>query len=234
MVTVALIGADGAGKTTVARTLAASREIPIKYLYMGVNAAASNHMLPTTRAVRALRRALGRANDQGGPPDPERERRRPRTGARGFVSGAKSGLVLANRLCEECYRAALAWYFERRGFVVLFDRHFYADYLAHDVARAREELSFARRIHGKLLARLPRPDCVIVLDAPASVLHARKPEGTPELLERRRREYLELCSELESYAVVDASQAQGEVVREVLGIIQGLRARDARRPEGAR
>ena len=50
MVTVALIGADGAGKTSVARALERSRDLPIKYLYMGINTEASNHMLPTTRA----------------------------------------------------------------------------------------------------------------------------------------------------------------------------------------
>ena len=40
MVTVALIGADGAGKTTVGRRLEEGGEVRIKYLYMGINAAA--------------------------------------------------------------------------------------------------------------------------------------------------------------------------------------------------
>ncbi len=232
MVTVALIGADGAGKTTVARTLERSQEVPIKYLYMGINAEASNHMLPTTRALRALKHALGRASDQGGPPDPERERARSKKGVRGAVSGFKSGLVLANRLCEEWYRAALARYWERRGYVVLFDRHFYADYHAHDVRRRTAELSLARRIHGRLLAKLPRPDCVILLDAPASVLFARKREGSPELLERRRAEYFALLSELDNCAVVDAARPAGEVVGQVLEIIRTLRGRDGARRAG--
>ncbi|MGH3091699.1 MAG: hypothetical protein ACRDOG_05135, partial [Gaiellaceae bacterium] len=54
--TVALIGPDGAGKTTVARRLEGSLEGPVKYLYMGVNPDASNHLLPTTRLAHALKR----------------------------------------------------------------------------------------------------------------------------------------------------------------------------------
>ncbi len=224
MVTVALIGADGAGKTTIARAVEHSGELPVKYLYMGINSAASNHMLPTTRLLRALRRALGVQREQGGPPDPAR---RDAGRRKGVLHATKSALGLLNRLGEEWYRAFLAWCYELRGYTVLFDRHFYADYHAHDI-RSDAELSLARRIHGKLLRRLPRPDCVIVLDAPAAVLWARKPEGTPELLERRRQEYLELRSEVENCAVVDASQPREEVVRAVLGIIRGLQ-----RPESA-
>jgi thymidylate kinase len=233
MVTVALIGADGAGKTTVARRLASSDELAVRYLYMGINSEASNHMLPTTRLARALKRALGRSGGEGGPPDPERARRRAQEkGLRRFLSELKSGLVLANLLGEEWYRSLLARHYERRGFVVLFDRHFYADYHAHDVSG--EGRTLARRLHGKLLALLPRPDQVIVLDAPADVLFARKPEGTPELLERRRQEYLELRSQLGNCSVVDASQDQEQVVREVLAIIRRLRARQEDEQRGGR
>jgi thymidylate kinase len=223
MVTVALIGADGAGKTTLARSLEATGELPVKYLYMGVNGEASNHMLPTTRALRALKRVLGRGGDEGGPPDPERVLARRRKGLRGALAELKSAARLANQLCEEWYRVALARRYERRGYLVLFDRHFFADYWAHDVA-AHRELSLARRLHGRLLARLPRPDCTIVLDAPPEVLYARKPEGTLERLARRRQEYLDLHAQLERCSVVDASRPPQEVREQVLGILRSLRA----------
>ena len=42
MTTVALVGPDGAGKTTVARRLEGALEIPVRYLYMGVSADSSN------------------------------------------------------------------------------------------------------------------------------------------------------------------------------------------------
>src|SRR5206468_11488099 len=53
--TVALIGPDGAGKTTVSRRIEQSLPVPVKYIYMGVNTDASNVMLPTTRAIHALK-----------------------------------------------------------------------------------------------------------------------------------------------------------------------------------
>ena len=38
----------------------------------------------------------------------------------------------------------------------------------------------------------PKPDLVICLDAPGEVLFSRKAEGTIELLEQRRQEYLQV------------------------------------------
>lgn len=228
MVTVALIGADGAGKTTLARALERSVGLRIKYLYMGVSTQSSNHMLPTTRALRALKRALGRRADEGGPPDPEKkERARPKRGLRRLAHEAKSSLALANRLAEEWYRVRIARRYERAGYIVLFDRHFFADYWAHDVAAANR--SVMQRLHGRFLSRLPPPDCTILLDAPAAVLFARKGEGTLELLERRRQEYLDLRRALGNCALVDASRPQSEVEAEVLAILRGLEERDEAR-----
>lgn len=222
MVTVALIGADGAGKTSVARALEGSGELPVKYLYMGISGEASNHMLPTTRALRAVKRALGRGGNEGGPPDPARNDRKSRGGLGALAREAKTTLLLLNQVCEEWYRVALARRFERRGYVVVFDRHFFADYWAHDVVPAGQERSLARRVHGRLLARMPRPDCTILLDAPAAVLFARKAEGTLELVERRRQEYLDMRAQLEHCALVDASKPAREVQAEVLAILRGL------------
>ena len=68
MTTVALIGPDGAGKTTVARKLADVLPVPVRYLYMGVSTDSSNVMLPTTRITRRVKRALGAPPDTAGPP----------------------------------------------------------------------------------------------------------------------------------------------------------------------
>jgi len=226
MVTVALIGADGAGKTTLARALEGAPELRIKYVYMGVSTEASNHMLPTTRALRFVKRLLGKAPAEGGPPDPEKKRARAKRGLKRVAHEAKASLALLNRMGEEWYRARLARRFERQGFVVLFDRHFFADYWAHDVAAA--ERSFTQRLHARFLARLPQPDCTILLDAPAEVLFARKAEGSLERVAARRDEYLALQRALGNCRVVDAARPLSEVRGEVLGILRGL----STRPQG--
>jgi thymidylate kinase len=219
MFSVALIGADGAGKTTVARRLEAEQDLPIRYLYMGVSKSSSNRMLPTTRLLWALKRVTGRARNEGGPPDPAR-RRPPARGWRRLLASGKGALVLVNRLAEEWYRLLLAALYRRRGYIVLFDRHFYTDYYAHDIAGHGRQ-SLWRRIHGLVLSRLyPKPDLLILLDAPAPVLYARKQEGSVELLERRRAEYWQLQKEVPHFCVVDATQPQEVVIREVSNLIR--------------
>jgi ABC-type branched-subunit amino acid transport system ATPase component len=54
MFTVALIGPDGAGKTTIGRRIEHTLPLPVKYVYMGVNLDSSNHMLPTTRLLKSI------------------------------------------------------------------------------------------------------------------------------------------------------------------------------------
>jgi thymidylate kinase len=221
--TVALIGPDGAGKTTVARRL--ERELPfrIEYVYMGINPDSSNYLLPTTRALHAFRRRRGAKPDTAGPRDSRQpDKPRPRDPLRRGLRSARSFLRLGNRLAEEWHRALVASRGRRRGAVVVFDRHFFADYHAYDVA-ARPHRSASRRLHGFVLSRLyPRPDLVIYLDAPAEILLKRKGEGTLDSLERRRREYLELGHVLQGFSVVDASRPLETVTREVADTIEAF------------
>lgn len=214
--TVALIGPDGAGKTTISRRL--EQMMPrIQYLYMGDNAAASNVALPTTRWIHAMKRAQGTVT--GGPPDSER-RGAPARGVRGMLRNARSLVGAGNRLAEEWYRQMLAWYYLLRGRIVLFDRHFYSDYFAHDIASNNGDRSMGRRVHGFVLRCVyPKPDLVILLDAPAEVLWARKSEGRFEALVRRREEYLQLRTIVPDIRVVDATQPLDAVVHEISRLI---------------
>lgn len=224
MFTVALIGPDGAGKTTIARRL--EREMPddIKYLYMGVNVEASNLALPTTRLLQAVKRRMGRQSEMGGPPDPARKKPRPKGVLKRTVSGLKGLLRLLNRIGEEWFRQVVAWYYLRRGYIVLFDRHFFSDYYAHDIQTRDVGRPLTSRIHGLILDRFyPKPDLLVLLDAPAELLFARKGEGTLALLEGRRQEYLQLQDKIEHFAIVDASQDEDTVAEQVEALIEGFR-----------
>jgi thymidylate kinase len=226
--TVALIGPDGAGKTTLARRLEQELPMPARYLYMGVSADSSDRMLPTTRLAHALKRRRGAAPDTAGPPDPaDVQKPKPKGAVKRAKRSIRSALRLANQLAEESYRNALASRHLRRGSVVLFDRHYFADYYAYDIANdARRPLS--RRVHGWALQRVyPRPDLVLYLDAPAEVLLARKGEGTLESLERRRGDYLELARVTENFEVVDAARPLDDVAGELVALISGFSAQRA-------
>lgn len=218
--TVALIGPDGAGKTTVSRRLAEMLPLPVKTIYMGVSADSSNHLLPTTRLLRALRRACGAKPDTAGPRDPEQVKTRPKGLVRRVAKEAKSILSLVQRLSEESFRQVLAEYYQWRGHIVLFDRHFFSDYYRYDIAAKSEYRPLGRRLHGLFLEHVyPKPDLVIYLDAPPEVLFARKGEGSIELLQQRRQDYLEAGSRVEHFAVVDANRPQEEVARAVADCI---------------
>lgn len=221
MATVALIGADGTGKTTISQRLQELQTPPIKCIYMGINPESSNHLLPTTRLMLKLKHAAGMETNQGGPPDPADRTHRPRGLLKRAASGLKSNLRLANQICEEWFRQCLSWYYQSRGFLVLFDRHFYSDYYAHDIAGENSNRPLGRRLHGFMLNRFyPRPDLVILLDAPGEVLFSRKSEGTVDLLEQRRQEYFQIRDQVKHFTIVNANQPLEDVVRDVTEIIR--------------
>lgn len=225
MATVALLGADGAGKTTIVRRLEKDPELRVKTIYMGINPEALTHALPTTRLWLALRQLFGKTPVQGGPPG-STPKKVPKSFWKRQAARAKSNLRLLNQCAEEWYRQSVAWYYQKCGHVVVFDRHFYADYYSHHI-RPNGSLPLSSRVHGWMLDRLyPKPDLTIFLDAPAEVLYERKREGSIPLLEKRREEYFEAVDSMKRSVVLDATRPRDEVFREVTRLIEETREED--------
>jgi thymidylate kinase len=218
MISVALIGPDGAGKSTITERL--EREplpAPVKRIYMGVNLQAGGLMLPTTRLALAIKTARGRRPDMVAP----FEQPSPTTGgaARRAAKGSARLVRLVLWLAEEWFRQLVAQYHLRRGAIVVFDRHFYADYFHQDAGSAGAR-PLTARVHGFLLRNVyPKPDLVICLDAPGRVLFDRKHEASAEWLERRRMQYLQLATEVPHFVVVDADRPLDAVTRDVVTAI---------------
>lgn len=222
-ITVALVGADGSGKTSVARALRVLKDpsLRIEYVYLGSNPSAATHSLPTTRAWRWCRRRFGGTDHVGGPPRLDVDGPKRRSVFARAYGAAKEWTGMTLRVGEEWYRQWIAWRLSRKGIVVVFDRHYYWDYYAHDI-QPDKSVSLARRFHGWMLAtKYPKPRHVILLDAPPEVLHARKDEGTLEEVARRRDEYVDLARGSKSVRVIDTTQPFERVLDEVVLAIKG-------------
>jgi thymidylate kinase len=215
MFTVALVGPDGTGKSTLAARLSEELIIPNRILYMGVSFESSTQLLPASRLVRWVRGHRSTPHGNGEPSAVNRH---------GRLAGLRAVLRLSNLLAEEWYRQLLAFYHLRQGRLVIFDRHFAIDYRYASAGRGPGRSS--RRLHLAILRRLyPRPDLVIVLDAPIEVLAARRDDPI-EVLARKRAEYLRTAAR-EGFRVVATDQPLHAVVAEVRAAVEA----EARRRE---
>ena len=218
MSTVALIGVDGAGKTTIAKKLLGSFPMPLKYLYMGRNIESSNFALPTSRLIQFLKRyisvKLQKNESTSGSlmaPSPVRESRA--HDKRGKMAATAR---LLNRLAEDCYRQVISWSYQLRGYIVLYDRHFFFDAARSNLNGRKEKDRLSNRVHRWFLNVVyPKPDLVIFLDAPPGELFNRKVEVTLDYLEMRRKAFLHEGTTTANFFCIDAAQPVENVYADV-------------------
>ena len=128
---------------------------------------------------------------------------------------AVPGLSTAGRLLAAWWRYLAARCHQARGRLVLFDRYTYDAMLP-----PAEKIGRLRRWRRHLLARAcPAPDLIVMLDAPGSLLFARKGEHSPAVLERQRQGYLAFRDRLPQMVVVDATGSLDGVCRKVTSLI---------------
>ena len=180
---VAIMGPDGAGKSTLIANLERSFPLPVQSIYMGLYQGEES-------------RTPGRAT--------------------------LPGVALLSNIARQQLRWLRGLAHRLRGGLVVFDRYTYDSLLP--TGRPQSRLGRLRR--GLLGHACPPPDLVIVLDAPAEVLFARKGEHDLELLDLHRRGLLELAGRLSDAVVIDASQGSDAVAD---AVTEAIWARHRRR-----
>ena len=211
---VAVLGPDGAGKTTLVSALPGALGDDPLVVYMGVNRDSQTHALPT---MRWARRRLPPIPDAGAAAPPVAgEARRGRAALR-----LRRLVTRVHLLLDQAYRVGVGMRARRRGRTVIFDRYVYdAEVDAAVVGRDGREQRLLRWIR----RRFPAPDLVVVLDAPGDVLFARKGEHDVERLERLRRAYAAIAADVPAVAVIDVRQDAAAVLSDAVAAIEGRRA----------
>lgn len=120
------------------------------------------------------------------------------------------------------FRGLIANY-RAKGFFVIFDRH-YLDLLVDPIRYRYGGPAWLARAVARLI---PKPNAVILLDAPSEIVHARKKETSFEEAVRQREAYLKLVRSLETGHIVDCSQPPERVIAEVAQILSDVTQRYA-------
>ncbi len=192
---VALLGPDGAGKSTLAQSLVDDERVRARLIYMGSNVYASTVGLPTSRWLHEKKKALSHSSNRIG----------------GKLLGV---LSFGDRLASHVMRCVVVRYHRLCGRVVILDRHVYDSWVA------KAPSTFGKRFRKRLFeAGFPAPDLVVLLDAPGELLLKRKGEHTAEWLESQRLAYLALKDRIPQMVVVDATQSLEAVQREVTSLV---------------
>ncbi|MCZ6701590.1 MAG: hypothetical protein O6940_00970 [Ignavibacteria bacterium] len=220
MATIALIGADGSGKTTIAKMLLDSPPAKMKYLYMGLNIESSNYALPTSRLIYYLKLlkykkknknfkdvklknlSLHELNDD-----------------RSVDTRSKLGATarMINRIAEAWYRQLISWIFQMRGYTVLYDRHYIFDSSTNKTNEELKNQRLTTKIHQWMINNmLSKPKLVFLLHAPPEVLFERKGEADIEYLKARTDSFMKVGKSLKNFIVVDATQPIDKVFADVL------------------
>lgn len=219
-ITIALVGGDGSGKSTLANRLQQQFPLPLKYIYMGANLESSNYLLPWSRLALKLKlwRLRHRAHKQG-ITDPSYATTHHMAHRQQQSSLPRVILRLANRLLEVSYRHIVAWLLQKRGYNIIYDRHFLFDTFVPTSSNPTLVERTNLLYYWVLKTLFPLPDLIIFLLASPEVMVARKNEATVAYLQERNEIWLQQGTEFSNFVCVDANQTIETVYQDTAALI---------------
>jgi thymidylate kinase len=186
---IVIAGPDGVGKTTLAEALAAA-------LPDGIPARRFHHRIGILPVRQAARRPTTTPHDQRVYP--------------GWLAAVKVAYLAVDQVLGW---AAVIQPFVRSGGWVILERGWRDIVVDPGRYRLRPDAKLARRLDRVL----PQPDLTVVLDAPASVIGARKGELTAAEIERQRIAWRTFAGRDPRVVVLDASSSPQVNVDAILG-----------------
>ena len=198
--TVVLCGADGSGKSTVARAIIEGLSPTFSPLK-----GSQFHWKPPILSGKRIASRAPTEDPHSKPP------RNP------FLSLLYFGFHLLEFILGSRLRVRPVTF---RGGLILIDRYYYDFFVDQRRYRLKVPLFLVRL--GYLLVK--KPDVVLLLDAPAEVLQQRKQEVPIAETQRQREAYLSLIQRLPNAHVLDACQAPDKVASACIRLILDLMA----------
>jgi thymidylate kinase len=128
---------------------------------------------------------------------------------RGRAERTPPGIRFAARIARQWRRYLDGRRHSRDGGLTVFDRYTYDTLLPTGGPPSLPD----RIVRAGIARAIPAPDLVLILDAPAEILHARKAEHSVEAIDRMRRGYLSLPGRLPCSTAVIGVTGDADAVR---------------------
>lgn len=226
MASIAFVGVDGAGKTTLAKNVGEQLPFPTKYMYMGLSTLKSEPAFITTKIIR-----YWKLRSLGVPSHNEVDSLDYSSITRDYhYKPGNSGhfwviLRKLNYLVDVLYRLLFSFYYQLDGNLVVFDRDFLfmsaPEFNGNEPVYKHWTDRFLYWIFNNIY---PKPGMVFFLDAPPELLYDRRKEEPVDYLRKRRTAIIEQGKKTKNFITIDSTQPLDVVMREVHELIMSSEA----------